>query len=217
MVAKKPKHIRRGNGIHETGRVLDMRVAKEVFGWETRVATATPVGTSVMTANPPALIFYKKPGEKEEHVLPLFSTSDQAAFELFKLLRESGRFCCLRIDSDYHYVWSVRLNACRLFFEKDDDDVAHRPDVIVEGSGFPYVMCLAAIEGARVYKALRAKTDELREKLKPSVDRVKEATDAYNALKEAAEDARANSCGPSEEELLRIALAGTPTTERPKA
>jgi len=158
--------ILRGWGISETGRELDKRVAREVLGWEVReeqpaFACHTENGCQVL---PPPFVMCKTPDG--ETVLPLFSKANHAAFDLFEKMRGMGIFCCLGICSDYHYVYDIKLTVCRFGLSHREWQGNYHPDVVITCEDFPRAMCVAALEGIRLYRRLEKETDELRNRLK---------------------------------------------------
>jgi hypothetical protein len=162
-----PRVILRGKHILERGRDLDKLVAQEVLEWkvqEEQAAFACKPMEDSCRGFPPPFIICKVP-DGVDRVLPLFSTSDQAALDLFKMLRADGRFCCLRIDSDYNIHWDVSITICKAFSPALDDE-GHLPDVIVSNDSFPKAMCLAALEVVRLYERQKVRNDELRESLR---------------------------------------------------
>jgi len=75
---------------------------------------------------------------------PKYSTT-WAAGILWDELRESGEWCCLVLDSDYHYVVYAKLT-------REDDTGGHcEPDISKQGDTVPHAITLAwyAVEMAK--------------------------------------------------------------------
>ena len=76
--------------------------------------------------------------------LPRFSSDIAAAMSLFQHLRESGKWCCLKIEADYNFVWDVKLTPAQ--DDPDDGEYVHEPTIIIGGQGeLPLAICKAAI------------------------------------------------------------------------
>jgi len=73
--------------------------------------------------------------------IPPYSTDIAAAMRVFQHLRQSGRWCCLVIESDHHYVWGVHLTPA--------GDSDHLP-IIHSGSceSLPLAICRAALKAS---------------------------------------------------------------------
>jgi len=82
--------------------------------------------------------------EDEMHC-PLYSTSIVQAMEVFQKLRESGKWCCLNISSDYHYIYDVTLIA-----EDRHKNAKHEPTIRASSEELPRAICLAALRAVGV-------------------------------------------------------------------
>ncbi len=67
---------------------------------------------------------------------PLASISD--AMEALEKIRRTGEWCCITLDSDYHYVWTVKMTRSELHGNEK-----HEPTVRVEHEDFPRAICEA--------------------------------------------------------------------------
>lgn len=82
---------------------------------------------------------------------PPYSTSIPHAMEVFERLRQSGKWCCLEISSDYHYAWDVMLT--RGYVDEDDDrkNPDHKPQIVEHGyENLAHAICAAALRAAAV-------------------------------------------------------------------
>lgn len=84
-----------------------------------------------------------KPSQLHREILKLYPqlTGTQPAHEmtgamaLFEILRRDGRWCCLDIQSNYHYLWNVRLTPA----------FPHDAAVCVYDEALPVAICRAAL------------------------------------------------------------------------
>jgi hypothetical protein len=68
-----------------------------------------------------------------------YSENITAAMGLFDYLRNTGKYCCLEIYSDYNYCWKVSLTKSELNEE-------HKPTIVVDGEeNLPLAICKAAL------------------------------------------------------------------------
>ena len=80
--------------------------------------------------------------------LPRFSTELAPAWRVWEYLRHSDRWCCLVIDSDYGYVYRIKLTPAS---NQGDTAYKHEPAVVVDGiEEFPLAVCAAALKAAGV-------------------------------------------------------------------
>jgi hypothetical protein len=77
-----------------------------------------------------------------------YSTDLLAAMTVFDKLRNSDKYCCLTIYSDYHYCWKIALTKAHDLHYKEPD-YKHEPSVVVDGQDeLPEAICLAALIAA---------------------------------------------------------------------
>lgn len=74
--------------------------------------------------------------EKFEEVIPFYSSDISSAMEVWDKLRKSGKFCCLELDFDYHYVWGAKITLADGGIEDDwlHEDYKHEPHIHVENA-----------------------------------------------------------------------------------
>lgn len=70
-----------------------------------------------------------RPLEKIEH-----------AMLVFEEIRKTGRYCCLKMSSDYHYVWDVIL------IEGEQPDDKHEPTIVTTDENLCRAICKAALK-----------------------------------------------------------------------
>jgi hypothetical protein len=75
-----------------------------------------------------------------------YSGNITSAMEVFEVLRNSGKWCCLDISSDHHYVWDIRL--IKAHIEGSND--YHKPCVSVCDEDLAMAICRAAIKGLEI-------------------------------------------------------------------
>ena len=128
------------------GPEIDALVAERVMGWEVK-RTSETFGLS---GDPlPALYFDPGSGEKcwRENGKRFWqewrpSEDVAAAFEVVEELRQSGDWCCLVIDSDYNFLWTVRLTPSSVGSK-------HEPTIVTMDESLPLAIVravLAAVE-----------------------------------------------------------------------
>lgn len=145
-------------------RELDRLVAENVIGLKTRFEKGEPVAWDGKAKKP--LRFYpndyivldKKgqpqtviciPGGEGYYLVPRYSSEITAAWDVWERLRQSGKWCCLDITSDYDYCWRVSLTPSEVDPEqkKRANTKLHRPIVVVDGEeSAPRAICLAALK-----------------------------------------------------------------------
>jgi hypothetical protein len=150
----KKEIVLRGQSIKlSPGQEMDKLVATEVLGW--KIVGDLPANKE---GNEKKLIFCKAPGENlplgQNRVLPLFSTSDHAALDLFKMVR-GPLYCCMDISSDYAYCYDVKLT-----LEIGRTSI-HKTDVCVTRESLAEAICVALLEGAKL-AALRKAIKEFK-------------------------------------------------------
>lgn len=75
--------------------------------------------------------------------IPDYSTDIAAAMMVWQHLRQSGRWCCLTIRSDYDLCWRVEL--------VHDNSAHDRPTIVLDGEdSLPLAICRAALLAAEV-------------------------------------------------------------------
>lgn len=85
--------------------------------------------------------------------VPHYSSEIADAMEVFEHLRQSGKWCCLKISSDYAYVWDVILVQSSLskgWQPGVTEEPAHEPTVVVSSEYLPLAICLAALKASEV-------------------------------------------------------------------
>ena len=86
-----------------------------------------------------------------------YSTDMNYAWEVFEELRNSGKYCCLTIKSDYNYVYDVDLILSELL-----GNILHKRTIHITNENLPFAICLAALDTVginqeEVYKLLEEK------------------------------------------------------------
>jgi|SRR5579863_4660353 len=71
-----------------------------------------------------------------------FATDIRAAWKVIEKLRNSGKWCCVEVASDYHYTYIVNL--------RKTEDPEHKPDIHVDADTAPMAICLAALKVAEL-------------------------------------------------------------------
>jgi hypothetical protein len=92
----------------------------------------------------PRVRLCKRCGQKPLlHKVPNYYADLNLLFEVVEKLRQSGRWCCISIYSDYDFIWQVRFTA-----SADDDTTEHKPSVEISGHDLPASImeaCKAAV------------------------------------------------------------------------
>ncbi len=116
----------------QAGRELDALVAEKVMGWER-------CSSPMQSRDDPRLLGWDtgNPNIYGTQILPCFSTDIKGVWYVVEKLRDSGDWCCITIESDYAYLWAVKMTP---HLSKD-----HRPTVIVEDEDLPVAICRAAL------------------------------------------------------------------------
>lgn len=86
--------------------------------------------------------------------IPKYSTDLVQAMKVFDVLRESHKWCCLTMTSDYCYSWIVKLTPAFHRRLKDGVDVEsqlydadnHKPTVVAEDESLPRAICIVALK-----------------------------------------------------------------------
>lgn len=132
------------------GQELDILIAEKVMGLE---VVKTEYGKikkrTVCSIGEPNYHDYS--GDLQlSNPLPSYSEDLAAAMEVFQKLRESHKYCCLKIVSDYNYVWSISLTKVQPWPRDKDaegnDPYKHEPSVYVTEESLPLAICLAALK-----------------------------------------------------------------------
>lgn len=122
---------------------LDNRVAVSVMGLRTELVAgeefAGPYYRVLDAAGLPVRVLYI-PGSLGDMPVARYCASIIPAMEVMEKLRESGKFCCLNMQSDYHYMWDVTLTRASL--------TPHEISIIATDESLPMAICLAALESA---------------------------------------------------------------------
>lgn len=80
------------------------------------------------------------------YLSPKYSTNITEAMKIIDKLRNSGEFCCLKMDSDYHYLWTVSLTYSEdLRPNGRGSNSVHTTDIIINHESLPMAICLAAL------------------------------------------------------------------------
>lgn len=132
------------------GRKLDALIAERVMGWQTIQYEEWP-GSFV-----PMLWWPEGPSPQGRDLdrledgrwapwgLPAYSTDLAAAMAVWQHLRDSGRWCCLDIGSDYNFCWTLKLTPAPPVPEPEG--WKHEPAVIVDGEeSLPLAICCVAL------------------------------------------------------------------------
>lgn len=128
---------------YKAGRELDALVAKEFLEWT--------------HDDSESINRYWFDGEGNEVRLEFFSSEDDSAFHLLKLLRQSGDWCCIDVGTDYHYLWSIKITPG---YGLDNDPAdKHEALLCFEGEKFAQIICNAVVEAARFKASLKHKHD----------------------------------------------------------
>jgi hypothetical protein len=152
--------VLRGTKIHETGRELDRLIATEVLGWMNVPSFSSETPSSQATPS----FRYLDPVNQVVSLLPLFSTSELAAFDLYLRVRKNHDFCCIGIRSDYSYCVDVSFTlASNTLTPTNPKQLA---EIIITDESFAHAMCVAALEAFRYIKKLKESNHALREALK---------------------------------------------------
>lgn len=85
--------------------------------------------------------------------VPFYSTEISQAMAIWQKLRESGEWCCLQIDSDYSYVWGIKLTRA-----DNSAKACHEPTVHLEGDERS-LACLAELICVAALQAVGHKVD----------------------------------------------------------
>jgi len=91
----------------KAGRKMDALVVEEVMGWQ----PATVHSSLFKPGASPNYPGYRLPDGTAKHGgdIPSYSTDIAAAMQVWEKLRESSKWCCLNISSDYNYVYDIFL------------------------------------------------------------------------------------------------------------
>ena len=124
-------------------RKLDAEIAKTVFGYNV-------VGTKSGAKNSTHVYYtIEEPwwgdfaGDMQlMNAVPCYSTDIAAAMEVFQYLRDSGKWCCLNILSDYKYCWTVSLKEETI----GTFNPPHRVVISVDDESLPVAICRAALK-----------------------------------------------------------------------
>jgi hypothetical protein len=133
-----------------TPREIDVLIAEKIFHW--KHLTADGGGNPIFFMPPSgynseyikSLNLIEVPAGDENNA-PSYSQSIALAMQVWDELRNSDRFCCLEIYSDYHYCWKVSLiEAGRL------EDALHEPTYKIDGveagmEGLAMAICIVAL------------------------------------------------------------------------
>lgn len=76
---------------------------------------------------------------------PQYSSRFLYALEVWQKLRETNKFCCLNIESDYSYIYVIKLTK-----EDFSKNAKHEPCIIVEDENLCVVICKAALLGMNI-------------------------------------------------------------------
>jgi len=145
----------------EAGRELDALVAEKVMGW-TDLQWAEDFDDDTgekymgLTGVAPIGSPYASKDGTFRNGVPVYSTHLTDAMEVFEKLRQSGKWCCLNISSDYHYLWGVSLTESKMDDEGNElleirslsvgeIAVRHQPTIALERESLPHAICLVAL------------------------------------------------------------------------
>lgn len=65
----------------------------------------------------------------------------ERAFELLETLRRTDKWCCITINSDYHYVWDVSFTRCTAL----NEGLKHEPQFQVTEEELPRAITMACL------------------------------------------------------------------------
>jgi hypothetical protein len=112
-------------------RLLDWMVAEKVMGYKVQ-ETDDCNGEDNLWIDPANAL-----------ELPFYSTNIHSAMEVFTKLRNSGKWCCLKIDSDYNFIWYVKLTRTELKDENPNHDTTIWEQ---DEESLPLAICRAALK-----------------------------------------------------------------------
>lgn len=122
----------------KAGRELDKLIAEKVMGLNVIKTEYNKGKHIVYSIGEPE--YWDFAGDMQlSNPLPNYSEDLNAAMEVFQKLRDSHKWCCLEIRSDYNYVWDVWLTK--------GSSEEHKPSILVKAQeSLPLAICLAALE-----------------------------------------------------------------------
>jgi len=131
----------------KAGRDLDVIVAEKFMGWQ----PATVYSSLFKRGASPNYPGYRLPDGTAKHGcdIPSYSTDIAAAMQVWEKLRNSFKWCCLNISSDYHYVYDIFLTPTQPWGKatKSDKPYIHKPTIkVLCVESLPYGICLAALK-----------------------------------------------------------------------
>lgn len=122
------------------GRELDALVAEKVMGWTNVQANAfTPYGQDACGTPPDGI---KPMWNSGRSAIPRYSTDIAAAWQVWETLRQSGRWCCLELSSDYDICWTAQLTPA-----ETREGAPHVPTVVIDDAAYTAAetICHAAL------------------------------------------------------------------------
>jgi ABA sandwich protein len=145
----------------EPGRELDALVAEKVMGWlwciqacgdisrpgqyEWSRFLAPPANAAawrdIWNGKTEAII------EERPRFAMGFSTDIAAAWLVVEKMRQTKRFCCLKLHSDFDFVYSFSLT---LYTQRYQDCGRHEPDFIAQAQTAPLAVCRAALKAVKL-------------------------------------------------------------------
>lgn len=81
-------------------------------------------------------------GTFKKQLFPNYSTDIKYAWEVWEKLRQSGKWCCLKISSDYSFVYDIILTESELSGNNPD----HKPTIVITTENICKGICLAALK-----------------------------------------------------------------------
>jgi hypothetical protein len=127
----------------DSERKIDKLIAEKVFG-QSVVITRWGKQRQYGCISVGETDYYDDAGEMIlSNGVPCYSTDITAAMEVFNHIRDSGKFCCLQILSDFNHNWEIRLAQ-----EIETTEPPHTYKLYASGESLPRVICEAAL---RIY------------------------------------------------------------------